>query len=77
MTSQELHDKMVAVLETLTIEHHKSAKAAHGRARKAAGELKKPIANIAKIIPKRPKTGLFAKAETTWLITPKAGKIKI
>ena len=41
MTSQELHDKMVAVLETLTIEHHKTAKAAHGRARKAAGELKK------------------------------------
>jgi hypothetical protein len=32
---------MVAVLETLTIEHHKTAKAAHGRARKAAGELKK------------------------------------
>ena len=41
MTSQELHDKMVAVLETLTIEHHKPSKAAHGRARKAAGELKK------------------------------------
>ena len=41
MTSQELHDKMVTVLETLTIEHHKTAKAAHGRARKAAGELKK------------------------------------
>jgi hypothetical protein len=41
MTSQELHDKMVAVLETLTIEHHKTAKAAHGRARKIAGELKK------------------------------------
>ena len=41
MTSQELHDKMVAVLETLTIEHHKPAKAAHGCARKAAGELKK------------------------------------
>jgi hypothetical protein len=41
MTSQELHDKMVAVLETLTIEHSKPAKAAHGRARKAAAELKK------------------------------------
>ena len=41
MTSQELHNKMVTVLETLTIEHSKSAKAAHGRARKAAGELKK------------------------------------
>jgi hypothetical protein len=41
MSSQELHDKMVVVLETLTIEHSKPAKAAHGRARKAAGELKK------------------------------------
>jgi hypothetical protein len=41
MTSQELHSKMVEVLETLTIEHHKPAKAAHGRARKAAGELEK------------------------------------
>ena len=41
MTSHELHSKMVEVLETLTIEHHKTAKAAHGRARKAAGELKK------------------------------------
>ena len=41
MTSQELHDKMVTVLETLTIEHSKPAKAAHGRARKIAGELKK------------------------------------
>lgn len=43
MTSQEIHDKMVEVLETLTIEHNKTAKAAHGRARKAAGELAKLI----------------------------------
>ena len=48
MTSQELHDKMVEVLETLTIEHHKSAKAAHGRARKAAGEIKKLITEYRK-----------------------------
>jgi hypothetical protein len=48
MTSQELHDKMVAVLETLTIEHHKTTKAAHGRARKAAGELKKLITEYRK-----------------------------
>jgi hypothetical protein len=41
MTSQELYTKMVTVLETLTIEHSKPAKAAHGRARKMAGELKK------------------------------------
>jgi len=46
MTSQELHDKMVTVLETLTIEHHKTAKAAHGRARKIAGELKKTSSRI-------------------------------
>jgi hypothetical protein len=48
MTSQELHDKMVTVLETLTIEHNKPAKAAHGRARKAAGELKKLITEYRK-----------------------------
>ena len=48
MTSQELHDKMVTVLETLTIEHSKSAKAAHGRARKAAGELKKLVTEYRK-----------------------------
>ena len=43
MTSQELHDKMVESFETLTIEHHKPTKAAHGRARKTAGEIKKRI----------------------------------
>ena len=48
MTSQELHDKMVTVLETLTIEHHKTAKAAHGRARKAAGEIKKAVGEYRK-----------------------------
>jgi len=40
MTSQELHDKMVAVLETLTIEHHKTAKAA-GELKKLATEYRK------------------------------------
>lgn len=43
MTSQELFDKMAELFETLTVEHHKPAKAAHGRARKAAGEIKKLI----------------------------------
>ncbi len=38
MTSQELYTKMAELFETLTIEHNKPAKAAHGRARKAAGE---------------------------------------
>jgi hypothetical protein len=48
MTSQELHTKMVELFETLTIEHSKPAKAAHGRARKAAGELKKLITEYRK-----------------------------
>ena len=48
MTSQELHDKLVTVLETLTIEHSKSAKAAHGRARKALGEIKKLVTEYRK-----------------------------
>jgi hypothetical protein len=38
---------------------------------------KKPIDNIAKIIPIFPKVGFEEKFETIWLITPKAGKIKI
>ena len=38
---------------------------------------KKPIAIIAKTIPNLPKIGLFEKVETTWLITPKAGKIEM
>jgi hypothetical protein len=48
MTSQELHTKMAELFETLTIEHSKPAKAAHGRARKAAGELKKLITEYRK-----------------------------
>jgi hypothetical protein len=48
MTSQELYTKMAELFETLTIEHNKSAKAAHGRARKAAGELKKLITEYRK-----------------------------
>jgi hypothetical protein len=48
MTSQELHTKMAELFETLTIEHSKPAKAAHGRARKIAGELKKLITEYRK-----------------------------
>jgi len=48
MTSQELYTKMAELFETLTIEHNKPAKAAHGRARKAAGELKKLITEYRK-----------------------------
>jgi hypothetical protein len=48
MTSQELHTKIAELFETLTIEHSKPAKAAHGRARKIAGELKKLITEYRK-----------------------------
>ena len=48
MTSQELYTKMAELFEILTIEHNKPAKAAHGRARKAAGELKKLITEYRK-----------------------------
>ena len=48
MTSQELYTKMAELFETLTIEHNKPVKAAHGRARKAAGELKKLITEYRK-----------------------------
>ena len=48
MTSQELYTKMAELFETLTIEHNKPTKAAHGRARKAAGELKKLITEYRK-----------------------------
>ena len=41
MNSQELLERMQQLFELLVAEHSKPAKAAHGRARKAAGELKK------------------------------------
>ena len=41
MNTQELITAMEALLETVKTENEKSSKAAHGRARKAASELKK------------------------------------
>ena len=43
MNTQELLEQIHSVLEVLTAEHAKPAKAAKGRARKAAGEIKKLI----------------------------------
>jgi len=48
MTSQELFDQIAAHFETLQSEHNKPTKAAHGRARKAAGEIKKLITEYRK-----------------------------
>jgi hypothetical protein len=44
MNTQELLEKLHEVFETLTAEHAKGSKAAQGRARKIAGEVKK-VAN--------------------------------
>lgn len=41
MNTQELVSKMEELLEVVKLENTKTAKAAHGRARKAASELKK------------------------------------
>lgn len=41
MNTQELLDVILSTVETLKTEHDKKSKAAQGRARKAASELKK------------------------------------
>ena len=43
MNTQELFDKIDALYETFKAEHSSSSKAAHSRARKALGELKKLV----------------------------------
>jgi hypothetical protein len=48
MNSQEILDKVVDLLETLKEEHYKTSKAAHGRARKTSGEIKKLMAEYKK-----------------------------
>lgn len=48
MNSQEILDKVLELLETLKEEHYKPSKAAHGRARKASGEIKKLMAEYKK-----------------------------
>lgn len=48
MNSQEILDKVTELLETLKEEHNKTSKAAHGRARKVSGEIKKLMAEYKK-----------------------------
>jgi len=48
MNSQELLERMQELFELLVAEHSKPSKAAHGRARKTAGEIKKVIAEYRK-----------------------------
>jgi len=48
MNTQELFDKIDALYETFKAEHASKSKAAHGRARKALGELKKLVTEYRK-----------------------------
>jgi len=48
MNTQELFDKIDALYEEFRMEHGKSSKAAHGRARKALGEIKKLVTEYRK-----------------------------
>ena len=48
MNSQELFEQMQGFWEEFSTEHSKASKAAHGRARKAAGELKKLVTEYRK-----------------------------
>lgn len=48
MNSQELFEQMQGLWEEFSTEHSKASKAAHGRARKAAGELKKLVTEYRK-----------------------------
>ena len=48
MNTQELFDKIDALYETFKAEHAGKSKAAHGRARKALGEIKKLVTEYRK-----------------------------
>lgn len=48
MNTQELYDKIDALYEEFKAEHSKTSKAAHGRARKALGEIKKLVTEYRK-----------------------------
>jgi hypothetical protein len=48
MNSQELFEQMQGLWEEFTTEHSKASKAAHNRARKAAGNLKKLVTEYRK-----------------------------
>ncbi len=49
MNTQELKEKIDALYEVFTMEHEGKSKAAHGRARKVLGEIKKLIAEYRKV----------------------------
>tara|TARA_R110001632_G_scaffold62291_1_gene149673 strand:- start:107 stop:274 length:168 start_codon:yes stop_codon:yes gene_type:complete len=46
--TQEIYDKIEAIYETFKAEHAGTSKAAHGRARKALGGIKKLISEYRK-----------------------------
>ena len=48
MNTQELAEKMEVLFEEFKAEHAKTSKAAHGRARKVLGEIKKLVAEYRK-----------------------------
>lgn len=48
MNTQEILDKVTELLATLTEEHNKTSKAAHGRARKISSEIKKLMSEYKK-----------------------------
>tara|TARA_R100000081_G_scaffold70270_1_gene37304 strand:+ start:346 stop:519 length:174 start_codon:yes stop_codon:yes gene_type:complete len=48
MNTQELFERLDVLFETFKVEHAGKSKAAHGRARKALGEIKKLISEYRK-----------------------------
>ena len=48
MNTQELFEKIELLFEEFKAEHAKTSKAAHGRARKALGEIKKLVTEYRK-----------------------------
>jgi len=48
MNSQELFEQMQGLWEEFSAEHSKTSKAAHGRARKVVGDLKKLVTEYRK-----------------------------
>jgi hypothetical protein len=48
MNTQEIFEKIEALYETFKAEHAGKSKAAHGRARKTLGEIKKLVAEYRK-----------------------------
>ena len=48
MNTQELFEKIELLFEEFKAEHAKTSKAAHGRARKTLGEIKKLVAEYRK-----------------------------